>query len=146
MSSFNRWLLFALLVPIVVTFSHAEMITTYDTRFGIAPVASGHRAVDIAIYAPWMRSVAVPALIDTRLNIGVTITGTVEQAEAQLATLASNTFPAIVREQGKDVKQDARTAAANAAAANSVPALRAEVKRLAELLENALERLEKVEQ
>lgn len=89
---------------------------------------------------------AYPVLMDVEFNEMVTITGTLEQAQADLNRAVSNQFPATVRERGRDVKADARQAAINAANANSVPALRAEVKRLAELIEQLQERVERAGQ
>lgn len=141
------------LFPILGTLAHAQTVTTYHSKFGIAPVESSYLAVDIAVtdtianpnYRPLYRNHQAPALIDTQYKIGVTITGTVSQAEEELAAIKQSQLPAIEREKDKDVKSAAKVAAQESAAANSVPALRQQVKRLAELIEQLQERVEQLE-
>lgn len=82
----------------------AQTITTYDSRFGVQPVASSYQAVDVgdtrsddykemsALFP--LRSLAVPALIDLDTRQGVTITSTIAQAEADLAALDNQRRPA----------------------------------------------------
>jgi len=138
---------------ILASSSFAQTVTTYDSRTNGLPVAGPYVSVDIGVtdknanpdYQSWFRSFPAPALIDTQLGIGVSIITTLKQAEIDLGNLSSNNFPAIVRQRGKDVKQESRKSAQNAANANSVPALRDEVKRVAELIEQLQERMEKVE-
>jgi hypothetical protein len=145
MKTSNHWTILLCLFPIIGTFG--QTITTYDSRKSIEPIVSNYTAVDLAItdvqanpsYAPYLRTLAAPAMFDQRTRIGITITGTVAQAEAQLNAAISNQYPASVRFANKDRKAEAADAASKSAAANSVPALRAEVKRLAELVESLLE-------
>lgn len=135
------------LLPIIGTLCHGQTITTYDTRFGIEPVASSYLAVDVGVtdvirnpdFNIVYRSFPAPSLIDTEYKIGVTITGTVAQAEEDLAALKAEQYPATVKLKDKDRRAEARAARTNAAAANSVPALRDKVARLAELVESLLE-------
>lgn len=83
----------------VATIASAELFTTYDTRNGIAPIDSKYQAINVARtnhpdYFPALRGVIAPALYDTRLNIGVTITGTVNQARADLKAIDDARRPA----------------------------------------------------
>lgn len=134
----------AFMLPFVAS---AQTVTTYHSAFGIPSVTSSYLAVDIAVtdeianpnYRPLYRGFQAPALIDTQYKIGVTITGTLAQAEAQLAAIMAEQYPASVKFKEKDRRQEAKDAAGKAANANSVPALRAEVARLAELIESILE-------
>jgi hypothetical protein len=145
MKTSKHWTILLCLFPIIGTFG--QTVTTYHSAFGIPAVESSYLAVDIAVtdpianpnYRASYRLHQAPALIDTRTRIGITITGTVAQAEAQLNAAISNQYPASVRFKNKDRKAEAAGAASKAAAANSVPALRAEVARLAELVESLLE-------
>lgn len=138
------------LLPII---GNAQTITTYDSRFGIDPVASSYLAIDVGVtdtvknpdFKILYRNYVAPSLIDTQYKLGVTITGTVEQAEAELAAIKQLQLPAIQREKDKDVKSAAKVAAQESASANSVPALRQQVKRLAELIEQLQERVEQLE-
>lgn len=140
----NRWNFLLCLFPII---GNAQTITTYDSRFGVEPVASSYLAVDIGVtdttknpdYKLMYRSYSAPAIIDTQYKIGVTITGTVAQAEAQLAAIKAEQYPASVKLKDKDRRTEAKDAATKSASANSVPALREEVRRLAELIESLLE-------
>lgn len=134
----------AFLLPIVAS---AQTVTTHHSNFGIPAVTSSYLAVDIAVtdeianpnYRPLYRGFQAPALIDTQYKVGVTITGTVAQAEAQLAAIKAEQYPASVKLKDKDRRQEARDAANKSASANSIPALREEVRRLAELIESLLE-------
>ena len=149
----NRWNFILCLFPIIGTLANAQTITTYHSAFGIPAVTSTYLAVDIAVtdqianpnYRPLYRSFQAPSLIDTQFKLGVAITGTIAQAEADLAAIKAVQIPAIEREKGKDVKAEAKSAASGAASANSVPALRAQVARLAELVEQLQERVEQLE-
>lgn len=72
-----------------------EIVTTYDSRFGIPPITSSRLAVDVGVtdqiknpdYNPLYRSFSVPSLIDSEKRLGVAITGTVDQAELDLKML-----------------------------------------------------------
>jgi hypothetical protein len=147
MKNYRHWNFLACIFPIIGTLAYGQTVTTYHSAFGIPAIESSYLAVDIAItdpianpnYRASYRLHQAPAIIDTRTRIGITITGTVAQAEAQLNAAISNQYPASVKFQDKDRKQEAADAASKSAAANSVPALRAEVKRLAELVESLLE-------
>lgn len=142
-----------MLVCIFCADSKAQTVTTYDSRFGIYAITSSYLAVDVGVidtiknpdYIPLYRLFSVPSLIDTQYKIAVQITGTIAQAEADLAAIKAQQIPAIEREKGKDVKTESKSAASSAAAANSVVTLREQVKRLAELLEQAQERIEQLE-
>lgn len=150
MKTSNHWTILIALLPII---GNAQLVTTYDSRFGIAPVASSYLAVDVGVtdtvknpdFKLLYRSYRAPSLIDTQYKIAVQITGTIAQAEADLAAIKAAQIPAIEREKDKDVKAEAKSAASSAASANSVVALREQVKRLAELLEQAQERIEQLE-
>lgn len=100
----NHWTILIALLPII---GNAQKITTYDTRpFGAPAVESVYRAVDVGQtnialnpdYKLMLRSVAVPALWDMRYELGVTITGTVEQAEADLRKLKAWQIPVTPRQ------------------------------------------------
>jgi hypothetical protein len=92
-----------LLLPI---FAIGQTFTTHDSRFGIEAVESAHRSIDIAVtdvqrnpdYDPIMRVPAAPALMDVTHKIGVTITGTVAQAEAELNKLRAWSIPVTPRQ------------------------------------------------
>jgi hypothetical protein len=83
-----------------------QLVTTYDPREAIAPVASPYRAVDVAEQRPelnpdfqlFLRSVRAPALFDLTSKLGVTITGTVAQAEADLNKLKAWNIPVTPRQ------------------------------------------------
>jgi len=162
----SHWNFLIALLPTIGTFG--QVFTTHDTRFGIEAVESAYRSIDIAVtdvqrnpdYDPWMRSVAVPALIDTETRQGVTITGTIAQAEADLATAISNAAPATIRERGTDVRSESRAIRArianeraNAGNAGTIITIRPrlialmeQVERQAELIEHLQERIERLEQ
>lgn len=137
-----------LLILISVSVS-AQIITTYDSRTNGTPIESNYRAIDLQATNDLnyiqhnrvipLRSIHAPALIDVGLRLGFTITGTIAQAEADLNAAISNQLPATARLRGQDRRAIARQASTNAAAANSVPALRAEVARLADIVESMLE-------
>jgi len=147
----NHWNFLIALLPTIGTFG--QVFTTHDSRFGVEAVRSAYRSIDIAVtdparnpdYAPWMRQTAVPALVDVGTRIGVTITGTVAQAQAQLNVAITNQLPAIARERDNDVREASRGVRTAAASANSVPALRDQVARLAQLVEQLQERVEQLE-
>ena len=102
----NRWNFFLCLFPILGTWTQAQTVTTYHSKFGIPPVESSYLAVDIAVtdshenpnYRQLYRVYGAPALIDTEYKIGVTITGTVAQAEADLRKLKAWSIPVTPRQ------------------------------------------------
>ena len=134
-------------IILIPSIAIAQVVTTYDSRFGIPPIKSIYLSVDVGVtdttknpdYNMMYRSFVVPSLIDTQYKSGVAITGTITQAEAQLAARIAEQYPASVKFKDKNRRAEAKDAADKAANANSVPALRAEVKRLAELIESLLE-------
>ena len=144
MKNYRHWTILLCLFPMI---GNSQTVTTYHSGFGIPAIESSYLAVDIAItdpianpnYRASYRLHQAPALIDTRTRIGITITGTVEQAEAQLNAAISNQYPASVRFKDADRKQEAADAASKAKDSQSIIALRAEVARLAELVESLLE-------
>jgi len=86
--------------------SFGQTVSTYDTRQGIIPIDSIYRAIDIADvsnvtnpdFQLFLRFVRAPALFDIRYELGVTITGTVEQAEADLNKLKAWSVPVTPRQ------------------------------------------------
>jgi hypothetical protein len=89
----------------------AETVTTFDSRIGVNPVVSQYPSVDVGdtseITNPdfrdfsqvvSLRSFPVPALVDTSSGIGVTITGSIAQAEADLAARYSSAYPNMAAE------------------------------------------------
>jgi len=147
MKNYRHWTILLCLFPIIGTLAYGQTVTTYHSGFGIPAIESSYLAVDIAVtdtianpnYRASYRLHQAPAIIDTRTRIGVTITGTVEQAEAALNAAISNQYPASVRFKDLDRKQEAADAASKAKDSQSILALRAEVARLAELIESLLE-------
>jgi len=145
----------------------AQTITTYDSRTNGTPVASQYRAVDIGDLDPvrnpdaaaWMRSYRAPALIDREARVGVAITGTIAQAEADLNRALTNQLPAIARERGKDIREESRAIRNRIASERSaaggqgtvlllrarVIALMEQTERQAELIEQLQERVEMLE-
>ena len=150
----NRWNFILCLFPIIGTLAQAQTVTTYHSKFGIAPVKSSYLAVDIAVtdaiqnpnYRPLYRVYGAPALIDTEYKLGVTITGTVAQAEADLATAISNAVPAIAHYKGRDqrdeVRKDRETKEKNPNAA----AKRGDMLELTRQIEALIERVQMLEQ
>lgn len=102
----NRWNFILCLFPIIGTLAQAQTVTTYHSKFGIAPVTSSYLAVDIAVtdkianpnYRPLYRNHQAPALIDTEHKLGVTITNGIEQAEADLRKLKAWSVPVTPRQ------------------------------------------------
>jgi hypothetical protein len=98
------WNFLIALLPTFGTFG--QVYTTHDSRFGVEAVESAYRSIDIAVtdvqrnpdYDPMMRTFAVPALVDTANKLGVSITGTVEQAEADLNKLRAWSIPVTPRQ------------------------------------------------
>jgi hypothetical protein len=98
------WNFLIALLPTFGTFG--QVYTTYDSRFGVEAVESAYRSIDIAVtdvqrnpdYDPMMRTFAVPALVDAANKLGVSITGTVEQAEADLNKLRAWSIPVTPRQ------------------------------------------------
>jgi hypothetical protein len=89
---------------LLTALAHGELITTYDSRFGQAPVGQ-YSSIDIGdtsivtnpdytelIKRLPLRSVSAPALWDTEIGIGVAITGTIEQAQADLDAAVAVVF------------------------------------------------------
>lgn len=149
----NHWNFFLALFPIIGTFAaNAQTITTYDSRpYGAPAVESIYRAVDVGQtnialnpdYKLKLRSVAVPALWDMRYELGVTITGTVAQAEAELSARIAEQYPANTKFKNKDRRQEARKPQDNIKRQGQlqqrIEILESETKRLAELVESLLE-------
>jgi hypothetical protein len=107
MKTSNHWTILLCLFPITGLFGiFGQTITTYDTRKGIEPIVSNYAAVDLAItdvqanpsYAPYLRGLAAPAMFDSKIMQGVMITGTVEQAEADLNKLRAWNIPVTPRQ------------------------------------------------
>jgi len=141
-------------------------LATYDSRTEAKP--DWRPVVDLADrnrltnpdFALWMLQWPTPALIDRETMIAVRITGTVAQAQAQLHVAIINQLPAIARERGVDVKEEARiirsriaSERATAGGQGTVLLLRARVialmtqtERQAELIEQLQERVELLEQ
>jgi hypothetical protein len=140
----NHWTIILALFPIIGT---AQIVTTYDSRTNGAAIGSNYPARDIGVIDNldtfgWMRSWSAPAMIDTETRIGVTITGTVAQAEADLQIAISNALPAIARERGKDLKAEVKSQKENAANQNSAPAQSAQIIRAFDLIEQMQEQIE----
>ena len=80
---------------LAVVAADAQLIVTYDSRIDKRPTAS---AVDLAVkdvlrnpdYQPWMLNHSTPALIDIQSKMAVRITGTVDQARADLQRLITD--------------------------------------------------------
>jgi hypothetical protein len=105
----KNWTLLLALFPII---GIAQTITTYDSRTNGAAIASNYRARDIGVIDrldvwPWMRSWNAPALIDAQLGIGVTITGTVAQAEADLDAAIAEAWPTLPATLDNDMAAEA---------------------------------------
>lgn len=96
-----------LILLLLILESHAQVITTYDSRTNQPPFLSHHLAVDIGDineernpdYRDYssrfdLRSVATPALIDVATGLGVTITGNLRQAHRDLDDLDAARRPA----------------------------------------------------
>jgi hypothetical protein len=104
MKTSKLWTILLCLFPTFGTFG--QTITTFDSRKGIEPIASNFTAVDIAItdvqanpsYAHYLRGLAAPAMFDANIMQGVMITGTVEQAEADLNKLKAWSVPVTPRQ------------------------------------------------
>jgi len=157
----KHWTIILALFPIIGT---AQTITTYDSRTNGAAIVSNYPARDIGVIDrldvwPWMRSWGAPALIDTQTRIGVAITGTISQAEADLDRSLTNQYPASVRERGKDARNESRAIRNRIASERSaaggqgtvlllrarVIALMEQAERQAELVEQLQERVEMLE-
>jgi len=141
-------------------------IATYDSRTEAKP--DWRPVVDLADrdrltnpdFALWMLQWATPALIDRETMIAVRITGTVAQAKATLDAETIRQLPAIVRERGVDVKDEARAIRSRIASERGaaggqgtvlllrarVIALMTQTERQAELIEQLQERVEMLEQ
>jgi hypothetical protein len=163
MKTSRHWTILIALFPIIGT----AQLTTYDSRHGVAPVVSQYPAIDIGTtndwrnpdYQPWMRGFSAPALVDVDARIGVAITGTVAQAEADLNRSLTNQLPAIARERGKDIREESRAIRNRIASERSaaggqgtvlllrarVIALMEQAERQAELVEQLQERVEMLE-
>ena len=149
----NHWNFFLALLPIIGTLCHGQTITTYDTRFGIEPVASSYLAVDVGVtdvirnpdFNIVYRSFPAPSLIDTEYKIGVPITGTVAQAEADLATAISNAVPAIAHYKGRDQREEARKDRAAKEANPNAAAKRGDMLELTRQIEALIERVQMLE-
>jgi hypothetical protein len=104
MKTSNHWTILIALLPTFGTFG--QTVTTYDPRESIPPVESAYRAVNVAEMRPefnpdfklFLRSVRAPALFDIKNELGVSITGTVEQAEADLNKLRAWSIPVTPRQ------------------------------------------------
>jgi hypothetical protein len=104
MKTSKLWTILIALLPSFGTFG--QTVTTYHSAFGIPAVESSYLAVDIAItdpiqnpnYRTSYRLHQAPALIDTETKLGVSITGTVEQAEADLNKLRAWSIPVTPRQ------------------------------------------------
>ncbi|HMO03896.1 MAG TPA: hypothetical protein PKC67_02585 [Kiritimatiellia bacterium] len=134
----------------------AQRVITYDPRFDAAP----ERTRDIPViditntntvaqpdYAPWMRRFPTPAIIDTRYQIGVTITGTVQQARADLRAIIREQFPARDRMTDRNTRDELRESreklkGQGRGQAQRITDLEAEVTRLAEIVEYLFEQSE----
>jgi len=145
-----------ILMLLLATTVQAQYITTYDSRH-TQPVASPYLAVDVGNTDPivnpdyrdynrkiQLRSVGVPALFDVELGAGVTITGTVAQAQAALSNLVSVATPGKARRKGKIRKDEITSVTTNINKANGWSAGRAELVRLAELIEALQEDVEEI--
>ena len=123
------------------------IITTFDTRTNGTPVRSQYRAIDVGVLdaarnpdaAAWMRSFPAPALVDIPARIGVSITGTVAQAEADLAQLLKAAYPAQDKLRGVDRAELIKDIKAGADRAQGVRALAIQMERLADLVAAMIE-------
>lgn len=112
MRTSNHWKYLLALVPIIGTFANAQTMITYDSRYDDQPAPA---AIDLAVrdrvanpdYAPWMLKYRTPAMIDAQTRIGVTITGTVAQAEADLAAAIKAAWPALPAEIDNETMAEA---------------------------------------
>ena len=133
----------------------ADQVIAYDPRFDVVPNNVRDRVViDITNtntieqpdYAPWMRLVRTPSLLDARYRIGVTITGTMQQARADLRALIEQQFPARARMEQRDAKHELREARDKIKGQGNtnqrLAALEVEVSRLAEIVEYLVEQSE----
>ena len=127
-----------ILFSIFATSTFAELVTTHDSRFGVRPVVSAYQSVDIKHNIP-LRQFKAPALVDTKFNVGVTITGTVAQAESDLAKLRKATHPAQDRLRGIDRAELIKDIKAEADRAQGVRALAIQMERLADLVAAMIE-------
>ena len=91
-----------------VSAARGQVITTYDSRFGIAAITSQYETVDVGVtddarnpaYARYnaiyrLRGIKPPALIDLDDREGVTITGTLKQAKAELGLAKDGKLPEV---------------------------------------------------
>lgn len=96
------------ILMILASAAHAQLITTYDYRL-TNMVASQYQAVDVGNTDPItnpdyrdynamfpLRSVGTPALINLRLKLGVTITGSMANARADIRRMDDERRPAKV--------------------------------------------------
>jgi len=147
-----------LLIIFVASVATAQYITTYDSRIA-GPVASEYLSVDVANTDPitnpdyrdynkiiTLRSVGTPALIDIELGAGVTITGTVSQAQVALSNLVAVAQPARAKLKGKKRRNEVGAVSANIGKANGWAAGRDELVRLAELVQALQEDVELLKQ
>ncbi len=92
-----------------------------------------------------MRLFPTPALIDTRYQIGVVITGTVKDARADLRTTIRKQFPARDRMMERDAKKELhdsreKVRGQGRGQAQRITDLEAEVAKLTEIVEYILEK------
>lgn len=98
-----------LLPLLLATVANAQTyLVTWDSRIDEKPV-SGYQTVDVATpntddIKEWvargvnLRSYLTPHLIDVECGCGTLITGTVEQAQAELRTIRARTLPVTPRQ------------------------------------------------
>jgi hypothetical protein len=139
-----------------------DYVVTYDSRVQSAPdyPRTGLIAVDVAVrdwrnpdFDERLLTAQTPALLDAHTYVGVTITGTLDQAKADLVALSSNAVPARVARINREAARgrlleeavradhanssDAAWARARLTVTNQIELLQMQVDELTERLERA---------
>lgn len=131
----------------------ADTVVVNNSKMATPITTNTMRVVDLGDRPQWLAwakqgypvPVNYPSLVDTEYDSIVTITGTIQQAEADLSRAVSNAYPALVKYKAVPQKDAARTARQATESNPNKPAIYADLTAVLMQIEALIERIEKLE-